>query len=179
MAEIKMGGVPGYLRIATEEAFTTPELNAGFRDELGTPDVEPGFFSLVGFYMDHPAPRPQFIAKALLDLGEGRIADMDARGIDRQVLALTAPSTNAIRDTARATMMLKPRTTALPKRSRSIPRASAAWRPAPFRTGRAPRRKSNAPSPSSASPQWWSTVISLANISTIRNSIRCSKPPKR
>jgi 2,3-dihydroxybenzoate decarboxylase len=105
MADIKMGGAPGYLRIATEEAFTTPELNAGFRDELGAPDVDPGFQSLVGFYMDHPAPRPQFIAKALLDLGEGRIADMDARGIDRQVLALTAPSTNAIRDTARATMI--------------------------------------------------------------------------
>lgn len=105
MAELKTGGAQGYLRIATEEAFSTPELTAAFRDELAAPDVDPGFQSLVGYYLDHPAERPQFIARALMDLGEQRIADMDARGIDRQVLALTAPATNAIRDVDRATMI--------------------------------------------------------------------------
>ena len=105
MAELKTGGAQGYLRIATEEAFSTPELTAAFRDELAAPDVDPGFQSLVGYYLDHPAERPQFIARALMDLGEQRIADMDARGIDRQVLALTAPATNAIRDADRATMI--------------------------------------------------------------------------
>jgi 2,3-dihydroxybenzoate decarboxylase len=105
MTDLKRGGAPGYLRIATEEAFSTPELAAAFKDELNAPNVDPGFQSLIGFYLDHPAERPQFIARSLLDLGENRIADMDARGIDRQVLALTAPSTNAIRDTARAIMI--------------------------------------------------------------------------
>ncbi|MGQ3177449.1 MAG: amidohydrolase family protein, partial [Blastomonas fulva] len=42
---------------------------------------------------------------ALVDLGEQRIADMDIRGIDRQVLALTAPATNALRDPDRAVMV--------------------------------------------------------------------------
>lgn len=101
----KIGGERGYLRIATEEAFTTPELVAAFRDELASPGVDPGFQSLIGYYLDHPAERPQFVARALADLGEGRIADMDARGIDRQVLALTAPATNALRDVDRATMV--------------------------------------------------------------------------
>lgn len=99
------GGAQGYLRIATEEAFSTPELIAAFRDELAAPDVDPGFQSLIGFYLDHPAERPQFIANALVDLGEQRIADMDIRGIDRQVLALTAPATNAMRDPDRAVMV--------------------------------------------------------------------------
>ncbi|TNE41780.1 MAG: amidohydrolase [Sphingomonadales bacterium] len=101
----KTGGEQGYLRIATEEAFATPELIDAFRDELASPDVDPGFFSLIGYYLDHPAERPRFIAKALNDLGEGRIADMDARGIDRQILALTAPATNVLRDVDRATMV--------------------------------------------------------------------------
>ncbi|WP_439470052.1 amidohydrolase family protein [Blastomonas fulva] len=99
------GGAQGYLRIATEEAFSTPELIAAFRDELAAPDVDPGFQSLIGFYLDHPAERPQFIANALVDLGEQRIADMDIRGIDRQVLALTAPATNALRNPDRAVMV--------------------------------------------------------------------------
>ncbi|MGD9811168.1 MAG: amidohydrolase family protein [Sphingobium sp.] len=105
MTELKTGGEHGYLRIATEEAFSTPELVAAFRDELAAPDVDPGLQSLIGFYLDHPAERPQFIARSLMDLGENRIADMDARGIDRQVLALTAPATNCVHDPDRATMI--------------------------------------------------------------------------
>ncbi|SFG48354.1 2,3-dihydroxybenzoate decarboxylase [Novosphingobium sp. CF614] len=105
MTTPRTGGAQGYLRIAAEEAFTTPELVAAFRDELAAPDVDPGFRSLIGFYLDHPAERPRFIARALNDLGENRIADMDARGIDRQILALTAPATNVMRDVERATMV--------------------------------------------------------------------------
>lgn len=105
MTAPRTGGAQGYLRIATEEAFSTPELVAAFRDELAAPDVDPGFQSLIGYYLDHPAERPQFIANALLDLGEQRIADMDIRGIDRQILALTSPATNALRDPARAVMV--------------------------------------------------------------------------
>ena len=105
MSQPQTGGAQGYLRIATEEAFITPELTAAFRDALEEPDCDPGFKSLVGYYLDHPAERPRFVARALADLGEERIAAMDERGIDRQILGLTAPATNILRDADRATMV--------------------------------------------------------------------------
>ncbi len=82
----------GYLRIATEEAFLTKDVFAGFQRRLADASFdEPAFRSLWGFYGGSPSPRAQFILNHLLDLGEQRIADMDASGIDHQVLALTAP----------------------------------------------------------------------------------------
>ncbi len=82
---------PGYLRIATEEAFAPPEMIAMFRDLLNSPDVDPGFRSLMGFYIGSQAERPRFVFSRLQDLGELRLADMAARGIDRQVIGITAP----------------------------------------------------------------------------------------
>jgi len=90
--ELKTGGDRGYLRIATEEAFGPPEMFAKYREILETrPDVDPGFRSLWGFYSGSPSPRATAIMERLKDLGERRIADMDATGIDRQIIALTAP----------------------------------------------------------------------------------------
>ena len=83
---------PGYLRIATEEAFLTKEIFAGFLrrvNDSGFDDA--GFRSLWGYYGSHPGERAQNILRRLLDLGPNRIADMDAARIDHQVLALTAP----------------------------------------------------------------------------------------
>jgi len=83
---------PGYLRIATEEAFLTKEVHAGFKRRLADASFDdPAFRSLWGFYGGSASPRAQFILNGLLDLGEQRIANMDAAGIDHQVLALTAP----------------------------------------------------------------------------------------
>jgi 5-carboxyvanillate decarboxylase len=83
---------PGYLRIATEEAFLTKEVFAGFKRRLADASFDaPSFRSLWGFYGGSASPRAQFILNSLLDLGEQRIAHMDASGIDHQVLALTAP----------------------------------------------------------------------------------------
>ncbi len=98
MTELKTGGQTGYLRIATEEAFATPELFEAWLEELENPQVDPGFKSLIGFYLHHPSDRARFIFKRLQDLGALRLADMDARGVDRQVLALTSPGTNVFRD---------------------------------------------------------------------------------
>ena len=92
-----------YKRIATEEAFATKEqfeqigklLDSGYRD--------PGFESLWGFYLRSMAERPVLIRERLLDLGARRIADMDATGIDVQLLSLTSPGVNAFEpDVARA-----------------------------------------------------------------------------
>jgi 5-carboxyvanillate decarboxylase len=87
----------GYLRIATEEAFAPPELLAAWRTLLteGSCD-DPGFRSLVAYYTMGTSERGKALAERLLDLGELRLADMDAAGIDRQVLSLTAPGTQVL-----------------------------------------------------------------------------------
>ncbi len=87
---------PGYLRIATEEAFAPPEMIRAYRGLLEAPEVDPGFRSLMGFYIGSQAERPRFIFSRLQDLGELRLADMAARGIDRQVIGITAPGPNIL-----------------------------------------------------------------------------------
>jgi 5-carboxyvanillate decarboxylase len=83
---------PGYLRIATEEAFLTKDLFAAIMRRVGDKSFDdPGFRSLWAFYGASPSQRAQDILRRLLGLGEERIRDMDAAGIDHAVLALTAP----------------------------------------------------------------------------------------
>jgi 5-carboxyvanillate decarboxylase len=92
------GGDPGYLRIATEEAFAPPELLALWREQLEAGAIDdPGFLSLWGFYLRSPSARATFIVERLQDLGERRLADMDATGIDRQIISLTAPGPQLLR----------------------------------------------------------------------------------
>jgi 5-carboxyvanillate decarboxylase len=83
---------PPYRRIATEEAFLTRDVMLGYKRLLaGGSFHDPGFRSLWGFYSGSVSPRAQFIFDRLQDLGAARLADMDATGIDRQIIALTAP----------------------------------------------------------------------------------------
>lgn len=107
MARPESGGERGYLRIATEEAFAPRELIARYRELLAEPGIDPGFQSLMGFYLTSSAERPRFVFERLQDLGAQRLADMDARGIDRQIIALTAPGTQILpRDEAVAMAVL-------------------------------------------------------------------------
>ncbi|MEO6380102.1 MAG: amidohydrolase family protein, partial [Caulobacteraceae bacterium] len=92
----KTGGAQGYLRIATEEAFCPPELITLYHQLLKEPDCDPGFKSLWGFYGESMAPRPRFIFERLQTLGAQRLADMDERGIDRQIIAVTSPGTQIL-----------------------------------------------------------------------------------
>jgi 2,3-dihydroxybenzoate decarboxylase len=80
-----------YKRIATEEAFATPEMFDMYRRLLAQGIDDPGFNSLWGFYLNSPSERAQAIIQKLQQLDERRVADMDATGIDRQVLSLTGP----------------------------------------------------------------------------------------
>lgn len=96
MTQPLTGGSSGYLRIATEEAFAPPELVARYRQLLSEPGIDPGFQSLMGFYMASTAERPRFVFERLQDLGALRIGDMDARGIDRQIIGLTSPGTQIL-----------------------------------------------------------------------------------
>ena len=92
----RTGGAQGYLRIATEEAFATPEMIAMYAEQLASPGCDPGVRSLVGFYFTNESERARFVREKLLDLDDMRIADMDARGIDMQVIGLTAPGPNML-----------------------------------------------------------------------------------
>jgi 2,3-dihydroxybenzoate decarboxylase len=82
----------GFKRIATEEAFLTKEIATAYRDLLarGASD-DIGFNSLVGYYLRNPSERTRAVAERLEDLGERRLGDMDATGIDMQIVSLTAP----------------------------------------------------------------------------------------
>ena len=85
-----------YLRIATEEAFAPPELLAVYRKLFEKSDVDPGFKGLMGFYMSSASARAQHIVRCLQDLDQLRLQHMDESGIDKQVIALTAPGVQAL-----------------------------------------------------------------------------------
>ncbi len=83
---------PGYRRIAAEEAFLTPEVERAYRAILARgPSGDPGFDSAMGYFLNSSSERASDVRRRLLDLGDERIADMDATGIDRQLIALTSP----------------------------------------------------------------------------------------
>ena len=82
-----MATEPHVRRIATEEAFAIPEQFEGYRalgrSTWSSPDVV--FWHRI---LSNPEHR---LTQALLDVDEERIADMDANGVDVQLLLLTSP----------------------------------------------------------------------------------------
>ena len=91
-----------YKRIATEEAFGTVEIFDRYKQMLSAGgDLDPGFKSAMGYFLLHPSPRARTIAERLADLDARRIGDMDAAGIDLQLLSLTSPGVQVFdRETA-------------------------------------------------------------------------------
>ncbi len=90
------GGQNGYLRIATEEAWASPELMDEWGSMIRAGEGGTGFHSLMGHYLTTDTERSLFIRAGLTDLDELRLAHMDAAGIDHAVLALTAPGTQVL-----------------------------------------------------------------------------------
>jgi 5-carboxyvanillate decarboxylase len=87
----KIGKAP-YKRIATEEAWLTQDILDRYLKLVETRALnDPAFESLWGYYGTSPSPRSVATLRRILDLGEGRLADMDASGIDVQLLLHTAP----------------------------------------------------------------------------------------
>lgn len=87
-----VGPAKGYRRIATEEAWAPPELFRQYRKLLDSRALDdPGFNTMWGFYLGSPSERARSIIEKIQDLGEQRIRDMDATGIDVQLLMLTSP----------------------------------------------------------------------------------------
>src|SRR5260370_24719432 len=91
MIELKTGGGQGYLRIAAEDAVIPKEVLAAYKRLIAEGFDDPGFVSLWGFYSGSPSPRATTVIERLLDLGARRLGDMDATGIDKAIIALTAP----------------------------------------------------------------------------------------
>jgi 5-carboxyvanillate decarboxylase len=78
-------------RIATEEAFAPPEVLNQYRQLIERePHLDPGFTSLMGFYLG-TSPRAVQVMSRMTDLGEIRLRDMDETGIAKQILSLTSP----------------------------------------------------------------------------------------
>lgn len=82
----------GYKRIATEEAWCSPELMQRYQALLDAGQHgDPGFESLWGFFAKSQTPRARSLYERIQDMETRRLADMDAAGIDMQLLMLTAP----------------------------------------------------------------------------------------
>ncbi len=96
-----------YLRIATEEACAPPELLDRYRAMLKDGSYpDPGFHSLLGFYLTNTEPRVKRVFDRMADLDDLRIGDMDATGIARQILSVTAPGVQVF-DAATGTAMAR------------------------------------------------------------------------
>src|SRR5438067_11650293 len=80
------------IRIAAEEAWAPKELLERYRKLLAEkPQAwDPGFHSLWGFFLG-AKPRATALVRRIQDLDEERLRDMDATGIAKQLVFLTAP----------------------------------------------------------------------------------------
>jgi len=84
-------GLPdGVKRIAIEEAFVTQEIADQWARVLAGSNVDPGFAEM-GRSILGDSPGARALHAKLVDLGPGRIRQMDQDGISMQVLSLTAP----------------------------------------------------------------------------------------
>lgn len=81
-----------YKRIATEEAWATQEMIDLYLQmiESGSSN-DPGFNSMWRYFGGGRSERVTQILERLLDVDDRRIRDMDAAGIDKQLLLLTSP----------------------------------------------------------------------------------------
>ena len=96
-SDVTTADVP-YKRIATEEAWAPPSLLETYRTMAAKKSIDdPGFVAL----WNRLGSRGQLVER-LGDIGERRIADMDASGIDMQILSLTSPGVQVF-DAATAT----------------------------------------------------------------------------
>ncbi|HTX24346.1 MAG TPA: amidohydrolase family protein [Steroidobacteraceae bacterium] len=114
-----------YKRIATEEAWSPPEMMQMYRDALARRSVDDvGFNSMWGFYLGSKSERATQIIEKLQSLDERRLRDMQATGIDTQLLLLTSPGVQVF-DAATATALARSSNDQLAAAIRKHPRAFA------------------------------------------------------
>lgn len=85
----------GFMRkIATEEAFATPELVSAWLEIARTdPSASLDIPTGINFIFNNPPPgsNPDRFRRQLLDIGPERLAIMDEAGVDMQLLSVTIP----------------------------------------------------------------------------------------
>jgi 5-carboxyvanillate decarboxylase len=91
-----------YKRIASEEAWAPPELLATYRRMAAEKAIDDPGFNALWMRLGSRAP----LVERLGDIGDQRIADMDASGIDMQILSLTSPGVQVF-DAATATSLAR------------------------------------------------------------------------
>src|SRR5688572_4998803 len=77
-------------KIATEEAFTIPEVATALRDVVRAGGSNLDLPVLATIYHAPAGRQPRFLPE-LLDLEAQRLAEMDRHGVQMHLLALTAP----------------------------------------------------------------------------------------
>lgn len=83
---------PSYKRIATEEAWVTPDILKRYTALLEKGNHgDPGFESFWSFVVFSQSQRAREIVDRLQDIGAQRLAHMDAAGVDTAILSLTCP----------------------------------------------------------------------------------------
>jgi len=107
-------------RIAVEEAFITPEILAAMKRKLESGSAELGFRLLAESILFGTSQGAQLMQQRLLDIGEGRIAQMDATGTDVQVISLTSPGIQVL-DAAEATELAAHSNDVLAQATRRFP----------------------------------------------------------
>jgi 5-carboxyvanillate decarboxylase len=96
---------PNLKRIAVEEAFVTEDIANEWKKVLASKFVEPGF-RMMGNSILGEDPGARMVHSRLVEIGAGRIAQMDADGIDVAVLSITSPGVQAF-DAVTATRLAK------------------------------------------------------------------------
>ncbi len=92
MADAEIRPLDGITRIATEEAFAPPDMIERYKALIkGGGSGDPGFDSLMGYFLFNGSAHTEAVVERLQDLGQRRLDDMYAAGIGRQVISLTAP----------------------------------------------------------------------------------------
>ncbi len=84
--------MPGKFRtIATEEAWSIPEVAAELQKVSRVPGYSADLLLMAGVYDHKPGYGDMKFLDGLLDVDQRRLAEMDKHGVDMAVLALTAP----------------------------------------------------------------------------------------
>jgi 5-carboxyvanillate decarboxylase len=87
-----------YRRIATEEAFSSPEVFAALQKWVATAGPDEPDHDFLSFLFGQDLPGLQRVRRQLIDLDDERLQIMDDCGVDMHLLSLTAPGVQTLAD---------------------------------------------------------------------------------
>ena len=87
-----------FRRIATEEAFSVPEVFAALQEWVAVAGPDEPDHDFLSFLFGQDLPGLQRVRRQLLDLEDERLDIMDGNGVDVHVLSLTAPGVQTLPD---------------------------------------------------------------------------------